>query len=302
MQKLNYLGRKFYHPTYGEVKVIEQHPDYAGRTVFTIQFKNTGSTTVVDPNNLRHLRFKDPFAPNIAGVGYFGNTAHNYGYNKKEYGRVYAIWSQMLNRCYNQNNKDYPYYGGLGVTVCDRWHNFSNFFYDFIHMPNFEKWLNSPNNSYHLDKDIKQMGLPMNYRIYSPETCVLVPAHENINQMVISNFGFKNVNCDYVGISYVDNSWQAYLNKDGKQLMMARFTDPLSAAVYKECYAHYKYRMAMVNDANKVPITMEAFSQAKSNRISNGEPYPYKKMFEIVDNTEPFDPNKFGYKKLLESP
>lgn len=60
MQKLNYFSCKFYHPTYGEVEVIEQHPDHAGRMVFTIQFKNTASTTVVEPCNLRQLRFKDP--------------------------------------------------------------------------------------------------------------------------------------------------------------------------------------------------------------------------------------------------
>lgn len=298
MQKLNYLGRKFYHPTYGEAEVIEQHPDYAGRTVFTIQFKNTGSTTVVEPCNLRRLRFKDPFAPNVAGVGYFGDTAYNYGYNKKEYGRVYAIWTQMLNRCYDQNNKNYPYYGGLGVTVCDRWHNFSNFFYDFIHMPNFEKWLNSPNNSYHLDKDTKQQDVPMNYKVYSPETCELVPTQENLAQMVKARFSEN----EYIGVSYIDHSWQAYLHNNGKRVLNAKFIDPLSVAVYRECYAHYKYGMPMINDATKVPITMEAFSQAQSNRVFYGEPYPYKKMFEIVDNTEPFDPNKFGYKKLLESP
>lgn len=297
MKKLDYLGRKFTHPVYGEVEVIDQHPDWTGRTEFTIRFKNTGSEINVAPNNLRSLSFKDPFAPSIAGVGYFGDTAYEYGYSKKEYGRIYAIWTQMMNRCYDKNNKDYPYYGALGVTVCPRWHNFSNFFYDFIHMDNFKSWLESPKNSYHLDKDIKQMELPMECRIYSPDTCTLISTDENLAQMVKARFGDN----DYLGVHFEDHSWQAFMNDNGHQVLRAKFNNPWSAAVFRECYAHYKYNKPMINDATKVPITMEAFSQAKSDRLFNKEPYPYKQMIELVDNTVPFDSSQYGYKNFFQS-
>jgi len=33
----------------------------------------------------------------------------------------YAVWQQMLQRCNNPSNKDYPNYGALGVTVCAHW-------------------------------------------------------------------------------------------------------------------------------------------------------------------------------------
>ncbi len=40
----------------------------------------------------------------------------------------YKVWQMMLLRCYNDSRKDYPSYGGRGITVCDRWresiHNF----------------------------------------------------------------------------------------------------------------------------------------------------------------------------------
>lgn len=43
----------------------------------------------------------------------------------------YCIYSSMLERCRNPNNKDYAAYGGRGICVCDRWKDgFSNFYAD----------------------------------------------------------------------------------------------------------------------------------------------------------------------------
>jgi hypothetical protein len=42
----------------------------------------------------------------------------------------YIVWVAMLQRCGNPKNKDYPDYGGRGITVCDRWRDFANFISD----------------------------------------------------------------------------------------------------------------------------------------------------------------------------
>jgi hypothetical protein len=46
----------------------------------------------------------------------------------------YRVWVDMLGRCRNPNIKTYPYYGGRGITVCERWSNkktgSTNFFND----------------------------------------------------------------------------------------------------------------------------------------------------------------------------
>lgn len=34
---------------------------------------------------------------------------------------LYRVWYDMNRRCYHTNRKDYPHYGGRGITVCDRW-------------------------------------------------------------------------------------------------------------------------------------------------------------------------------------
>lgn len=42
----------------------------------------------------------------------------------------YSVWSAMLDRCNNPNNKDFKYYGARGIYVCSSWHNFKNFIAD----------------------------------------------------------------------------------------------------------------------------------------------------------------------------
>lgn len=40
------------------------------------------------------------------------------GYKKE---RLYPIWREMRNRCYNENTPNYKYYGGRGISVCEEW-------------------------------------------------------------------------------------------------------------------------------------------------------------------------------------
>ena len=67
------------------------------------------------------------------------SQAHKkHGYSiKKNYGSVewktWITWSSMHWRCYNENRKDYPRYGGRGIRVCQRWHKFENFLADMGH-------------------------------------------------------------------------------------------------------------------------------------------------------------------------
>jgi len=49
--------------------------------------------------------------------------------------RWYVSWAQMLQRCTNQNHKDWADYGGRGITVCVRWLNAAQFFADMGERP-----------------------------------------------------------------------------------------------------------------------------------------------------------------------
>jgi len=42
----------------------------------------------------------------------------------------YNVWESMLTRCRNPRHHTYPAYGGKGITVCERWFSFDNFYED----------------------------------------------------------------------------------------------------------------------------------------------------------------------------
>lgn len=49
--------------------------------------------------------------------------------------KIYEIWSSMKKRCLNKNNEHYKDYGGRGITICDKWLKFENFFKDMGEVP-----------------------------------------------------------------------------------------------------------------------------------------------------------------------
>lgn len=49
--------------------------------------------------------------------------------------RAYYVWYDMLARCYKETNRSFRRYGGRGITVCERWHEFENFLADMGQPP-----------------------------------------------------------------------------------------------------------------------------------------------------------------------
>ena len=55
------------------------------------------------------------------------------------YGNEVTIYAGMLIRCYDSTNKTYSYYGGRGITICDRWlASFKDFIEDMGPRPSKE--------------------------------------------------------------------------------------------------------------------------------------------------------------------
>lgn len=113
---------------------------------------------------------KNPYYPNVYRFGITGNK-----YAIRENGRQtkeYISWCNMLKRCFDEELKN-TYKTYENVTCCEEWLLFENF-YEWLHsQENFDKWLSG--YRWDIDKDILIKG----NKIYSPETCCLVPNRVN---------------------------------------------------------------------------------------------------------------------------
>lgn len=92
----------------------------------------------------------------------------------------YAIWRSMLQRCYDPFCEKYKRYGGVGVTVCDRWNpkeggSFENFYEDLGPRPSRE---------HQLDKEL----VLIDNKVYCPDFVGWAHMNENQNRKSSSHF------------------------------------------------------------------------------------------------------------------
>lgn len=88
-----------------------------------------GITCTVTTSNLR--------SGNTTSCGCFQRetTSKRFRSHGKTSKRVYNIWCAMLARCNNPKNNRYRYYGDRGITVCEGWKSFENFYADMGEPP-----------------------------------------------------------------------------------------------------------------------------------------------------------------------
>jgi hypothetical protein len=48
---------------------------------------------------------------------------------------IYSVWASMKRRCHTPTDKAFKWYGGRGIQVCERWHEFKNFYADMGDAP-----------------------------------------------------------------------------------------------------------------------------------------------------------------------
>lgn len=51
-------------------------------------------------------------------------------YSKSMNNRIFAIWGTLMDRCYDPTHPDFNQWGGRGIRVDKRWHNFEQFVND----------------------------------------------------------------------------------------------------------------------------------------------------------------------------
>ena len=124
--------------------------------------------------NFKNGQLTNPYeCRNKNGIGFIGVGK----YNSKNHKIAYHKWAAMLDRCIREDYRDKSISSYKDCTVCEEWLNFQN----------FAKWFYE--NQYEcneplcVDKDILIHG----NRLYSPNTCLLVP--QRINLLFIKEKG-----------------------------------------------------------------------------------------------------------------
>ena len=109
--------------------------------------------------------------------------------------KLYSVWVNMRNRCFNSNNKSFVYYGGRGISVCDEWNEFLN----------FEKW--AIQNGFEENLTLDRIDVNGNYE---PENCRWISQKEQMrntraNHLLTYN-GYTKTMADWAEITGIPYS------------------------------------------------------------------------------------------------
>lgn len=163
----NRVGQENYNNQGDLMRVI----DYKKSTYIMIEFQDKYKAQIKTIwDSFKSGEIRNPYHPSVCNIGIVGNKYPIRLNNRNT--KEYIAWKTMIGRCYNEKYKEkYPTY--KDVTVCKEWFLFENF-YEWLHsQENFDKWFNG--NYWAVDKDILVKG----NKIYSPDTCCLVPGYIN---------------------------------------------------------------------------------------------------------------------------
>lgn len=199
---------------------------------------------------------KNPYYPNVYGVGIVGNK-----YPSRENHKIvkeYSIWNSMLQRCFDKTYmKKFPTYDN--VTCCEEWLMYENF-YEWLHkQENFDKWFNG--DKWAIDKDILLKG----NKVYSPDNCCLVPHY--INSLFI-----KNDMCRGelpVGVSKNGKKFMAYCNNPfarKREYLGTHKTEEQAFTAYKQYKESIIKQIAQI-EYNKGNITKKCYEAMMNYEI-----------------------------------
>lgn len=166
---------------YGTEMKIVQYNSYSDIIVeFQDKYKAKIHTTY--GNFIRHC-VRNPYDKTVYGIGYLGEGKYKVYIDQDHLEPVYNVWRTLLGRvCTEKHREQFPAYSDC--EVCEEW----------LCYQNFADWWNK--NMYHvgtermhIDKDILIKG----NKIYSPNTCLIVPQRINMLFMHKPNkYGLPN--------------------------------------------------------------------------------------------------------------
>lgn len=159
----DYVGKVFKTNKGGDCVVLKYNNSNDVIVKFIDDREFTTSARLV---SLRKGNVKNFLSPTLFGVGYLGAGKYVSSVNGVKT-LAYVQWHGMMRRgyCPKLKSKHLSY---VGVEVCEEWHNFQVFAEWYVNHRFYGL-------GYHLDKDLLVKG----NKVYSPDTCCLIPVELN---------------------------------------------------------------------------------------------------------------------------
>ena len=135
----------------------------------------------------------------------------------------YSSWLAMKSRCLNSKNKDFKYYGGRGINICNEWKNsFLSFYSDMG---------KKPFDNYSIDRID-------NNKEYSKNNCKWSSKSDQaINRRVKSS---SKTGVSGVSFCNTHKEYKAYINKNGVRYNLGNFKS-IEEAIQSRKQAELKY-------------------------------------------------------------
>lgn len=154
------MGNKKYeyiiNNIYGCQKLLDIYYDEEKRkTIAKVECIYCKKVKIIRPNYLYNDKYNSCMCKNRTING-MSNT------------KIYSVYANMKDRCYNDNHHEFKNYGGKGIIICNDWLNKEN---GFI---NFYNW--SIENGYEEGLSIDRIDENKNY---CPENCQWITRSEN---------------------------------------------------------------------------------------------------------------------------
>lgn len=239
------------HEKYGDFEVLGETAN-DGDYKIVVRFVKTGFVTLVNSSDFIKRLFKDVYNKiDYFGNGCLGDLSKVKNLSDDDVNHLKVVWTNMLKRCYNSNDRDYCNYGAKGCKVSNRWQCFEFFLEDVKLIPQYFIAKQNGFKGWCLDKDYYSA----NY--YSLNTCVFITKSDNVLYVKSKPF---SVSGDLVNGVYISTLEVAsLLNCYGKGVNSAL------KGVQKTCKSHkfefletdeiYRYKLSenqVINLINEI--------------------------------------------------
>jgi len=160
-------------------------------------------------------------------------TSSTHGLKKH---KLYSIFNDMKNRCFNKNTTGYKYYGGRGITICEEWRN------DFM---SFYNWAMA--NGWGTGLSIDRINNDGNY---DPSNCRWTTKEVQASNTVM----IRSTNSSgYRGVSFKNQNkkWVAQIKVNGNKKHLGYFETALEAAI---TYNNYVIKNNLPHTCNSITM------------------------------------------------